>query len=134
MTKEKSTLKNTVFTHNCGYRIALGNLDSGASVVSLDSALGTTIDGSIKGRGIAQSSGVPTFVQFYFAPDDWLQGYFKDRGLDELGNTTDIETKAAEIVLEDSIDINKTIEIEDVRVDDEHEQLDHRDEQKWTEV
>lgn len=127
-------MKKTVFTHNCGYRIALGNLDSGASVVTLDNALGTTIDGSIKGRGISQSSGIPTFVQFYYAPDDWLQDYFKARGLDELGNTTDIESKAAEVVLEESVEIHKSIDVEDVHFDDEHEQLDHRDEQSWTEV
>ena len=123
-------LKNTIFTHNCAARIVCGRLDQTPSMMALGSTLGTTIDGSHKGAGITKMQGEISRVQYYFEQQKWInETYFKQRGLDELGYTTNSVTDIADDI---ELDINNSKTVIDF--DDEHAEIDNRKDQKFSEV
>jgi hypothetical protein len=105
-------------------------------MMALGSTLGTTIDGSHKGAGITKMQGEISRVQYYFEQQKWInETYFKQRGLDELGYTTNSVTDIADdIELEGDIelDINNSKTVIDF--DDEHAEIDNRKDQKFSEV
>ena len=96
-------LKNTIFTHNLMQQsqgLSAVRLDQTPSMMALGSTLGTTIDGSHKGAGITKMQGEISRVQYYFEQQKWInETYFKQRGLDELGYTTNSVTDIASMIL-----------------------------------
>lgn len=105
-------------------------------MMALGSTLGTTIDGSHKGAGITKMQGEISRVQYYFEQQKWInETYFKQRGLDELGYTTNSVTDIADdIELEGDIDLDITNSKTVIDFDDEHAEIDNRKDQKFSEV
>ena len=59
-------------------------MDSGLSLTGFDSTMGTTI-ASNPGAGLIKLGSDYTPVQYYYGEFEWLQEYFKKRGLDAKG-------------------------------------------------
>lgn len=84
--EKNGTANLPVLTHNCGFRFALGRLESIPSRMALGSTIGTTIPQEPKGRAIAKTYGNLDFIQtFYSEVEDYLPQWYKDRGLNEDG-------------------------------------------------
>lgn len=78
-----------VIQNNCQFRMVCGRLGRVASMMALDSTLATTIDGSRKGAGIVSAQGTIEHVQYYYAEQEWIERWYKDRGLDKDGKQPD---------------------------------------------
>lgn len=120
---------------SCGARIICGRLEIIPSQMALGSTLGTTIDGSHKGAGITKMQGEIARVQYYFERQDWIKDvYFKQRGLDPLGYSSNHVEKSEDIELEGDIDLDNTNSKTVIDFDDQHAEIDSRKDQKFEEV
>ena len=130
--------KNMIFTHNCAARIQIvaGRLEQTASMMSLGSTLGTTVDGTHKGAGITKMQGQISRVQYYFEEQKWIdETYFSQRGLDSLGYLDGVSEQAAdEIELEGDIDLDNTNSTVKIEFAGEQAEIDMRKDQKFEEV
>lgn len=90
-----------VFTHNCQFRMVCGRLGRTASMMALESTLATTIDGNKKGAGIIASNGIIEHVQYYYAPQSWIEDWYKKRGLNNKGYDPQQSGGIEDAVLED---------------------------------
>lgn len=91
-------MKNSVYTHNCQFRLVCGRLGSIASMMALGNTLATTIS-SNPGAGALASLGNVSILQHYFAETKWISEWYRDRGMDEFGfalDGSDIETDSDE--------------------------------------
>lgn len=113
----------TIFTHNCMQRLVCGQLGSIASRMALDDQSATTIDGTHKGAGLIKAQGQKSHIQYYYADPEWIEEWYRKRGLDKKGYGP--EDKEANEVAENidfgedeeiTIDENKvTMEFNDIK-------------------
>ena len=78
-------LYNEILTRNCQFRVVCGRVGSIASMMALGSTIATRIPGSIPGRGAISSNGNVSMLQNYFCEFDWIEEWYKKRGMDENG-------------------------------------------------
>lgn len=107
-------------------------------MVALDNNLATTIDSTYPGMGIVQSGGKNEFIRYYFSKFEDLEDYYKKRGLDELGySPLDADYTGADAVVEDlegEIEITVPRDKTEFEFEEDHVEIDNRDDQKWGEV
>ena len=124
--------------NNLGMRIMCGRGNPIASIMAFDSTIGTTIDNSEKGSGMTQvSGGDVTRLRYYYDEFPWLLNYFKLRGLDEHGyGPHDFDGKADESlpISGGTVDLKQDNEKAEFEFDHEKSELDHRQDQKFTEL
>ena len=126
---------NIVFTHNCACRIVAGRLEQTASMMSLGSTLGTTVDGTHKGAGITKMQGQISRVQYYFEQQSWINDvYFKQRGLSNLGYNKDNLAEIEEIELSGELDLDNTSSKTVFEFDEHRAEIDNRKDQRFEEV
>lgn len=81
-----------------GARVCCGAVDGTASSMILDSPEGTRIRPHPKGRIYVKIFSQGNHAQGFFAPNDWLDGYFESRGLNPDGTLkTKRQSKLAKI-------------------------------------
>ena len=105
--------------------------------MALGSTLGTTVDGTHKGAGITKMQGQISRVQYYFEQQKWIdEVYFKQRGLDSLGysSNTDSNNVADEIELSGDIELDDNNSTVTIDFDGEHAEIDNRKDQKFEEI
>lgn len=90
-----------VIQNNCQMRMVCGRLGRVASMMALESTLATTIDGERKGAGIISSNGIIEHIQYYFAPQTWIEGWFAKRGLTNKGQDPSIVGELDDDILEE---------------------------------
>lgn len=112
-----------------------GRLESTPSMMALGSTLGTTVDGNHKGAGITKMQGQISRVQYYFENQSWISDiYFAYRGLNEKGYLDNQPELEEEIELSGSIDLDDTNSTTVIEFDDQKAEIDHRKDQKFSEV
>ncbi len=74
-----------ILTHNCQARFVCGRVGTTASMMALGSAIGTSINGNIKGQGMASFNGANINLQFYFENFDWIIKWYRRCGFDDYG-------------------------------------------------
>lgn len=131
--------EEAVYTHNCMERLVCGQLGSIASRMALDNQDATTIDGRHKGAGIVKAQSVIQHVQYFFTMQNWIETWFKDRGMDSKGY--DPSDKKSNVVDPDSIDFGddeEEITIQNkktvIEFQDIHKEIDNNKDQKFNEV
>lgn len=66
---------------NLGLRVACGQMNSTASLMTLDDTTATLTPSSPKGRGIVKTYSIPEKCQFYYADPSWIDGWLERRGM-----------------------------------------------------
>lgn len=83
-----------LFTRNCGGRLVCGRISAIASQMALGNSLGTVIDGSHKGAGIASINNISTSLQYYFENTSWIDDWYSKHGMDNKGYPLDSPNRA----------------------------------------
>lgn len=133
--KPNASVVPTILRSNLGLRVFMGTAaEAGASLVTLDSTLATTIDSSKPGMGIMQINAQPIFHRAYFSKFEDLDDYYKKRGLDSLGYSPDESHEyQSKETLEDA-DISMDHETVEFEFDGQHKEIDRRADQNWEEI
>lgn len=125
-----------VETHNCMERMVCGFIDSTSSLMAIKSTRATKISSESKGEGIVYDGGGIQNVRYYFTGDSplqWIQSWFKDRGLDPKGwwgtskkTITNFDESDEEIDLE--------VKKQTIKFDDVERTVESRPDQNFTEI
>lgn len=79
---------------NLSVRVGCGRLKPSASLMMFDSSIGQRIHANPRGGMYVQIHGNGNMGQGFFAPNDWLENYYKEHGLFDKGE----KVKPAEVV------------------------------------
>lgn len=81
---------------NLGLRVACGNMKGTASAMVLDSPSATKTPQRPKGRAVMSVYGMEERLQVYFAPQEWIDGWFERHGMNPDG--TPLSTGPASLI------------------------------------
>ncbi len=126
----------TLLRDNLVFKCFCGKATSpGASDVALGNMLATTIDNTYPGAGIVQAVGKPEFCRYYFSKFEDLNKYYADRGLDSMGFEPGHEEQEIALeTLEGDEEIKTGNESFAFDFENEHVDIDKRQDQKWEEI
>lgn len=133
--KMLATTLPTTTKDNIPMKVGVGPMDSGLSLTGFDSTMGTTIANN-PGAGLIKLGSDYTPVQYYYGEFEWLQDYFKKRGLDAKGFTISdnkIELNIPEN-LEGTIDLENRDDKFEFEFEKEKVEIDKNKEQKFIEI
>lgn len=133
--KMLATTLPTTTKDNIPMKVACGQMDSGMSLAGFDTTMGTTIDNH-PGAGLIKLGSDYTPIQYYYGEFEWLQDYFKKRGLDEKGFSISDDNRVLKVPdkLEGTIDLENRDDKFEFEFEKEKVEIDKNKEQKFIEI
>lgn len=133
--KMLATTLPTTTKDNIPMKVGVGSMDSGLSLTGFDSTMGTTI-ASNPGAGLIKLGSDYTPVQYYYGEFEWLQDYFKKRGLDAKGFSISDDNRVLKVpdTLEGTIDLENRDDKFEFEFEKEKVEIDKNKEQKFIEI